>query len=67
MSLPYTISSSPKTTPISAKGLNDNFTYLDVKSNSDGMGVPPSPPDPSNVYILASRGGFLFWIATEEC
>jgi len=66
MPLPYTISPSPKTTPISAKGLNDNFTYLE-KSSGSGMDVPPSPPDPSNVYILASRGGFLFWIATEEC
>jgi hypothetical protein len=66
MSLPYTISSSPKTTPISAKGLNDNFAYLD-KANEGGMEVPPSPPDPSRVYVLASRGGFLFWMQTEEC
>jgi len=62
MSLPYTISSSPKTTPISAKGLNDNFAYLDKARE-----VPPSPPDPSAVYVLASRGGFLFWMPTEEC
>jgi hypothetical protein len=66
MSLPYTISSSPNTTPISAKGLNDNFTYLD-NASADGMDVPPSPPDPSGVYVLASRGGFLFWMPTEEC
>jgi hypothetical protein len=66
MSLPYTISSSPKTTPISAKGLNGNFDYLD-KAKAEGMDVPPSPPDPSRVYVLASRGGFLFWVATEEC
>jgi hypothetical protein len=52
--------------PISAKGLNDNFDYLD-KANEGGMDVPPSPPDPSRVYVLASRGGFLFWVATEEC
>jgi hypothetical protein len=64
MSLPYTVKSSPKTVPISASGLNENFQYLDEKPIDE---VPPPPPDPSAVFVLASRGGFLFWVATEEC
>jgi hypothetical protein len=66
MPLPYTISSSPKTTPISAKGLNDNFNYLDT-AYAAGIDVPPPPPNSSSVFVLASRGGFLFWMQTEEC
>jgi len=61
--LPYTVNSSPKTKPISARGLNDNFQYLDDKPDQ----LPPPPPDPNAVFVLASRGGFLFWVATEEC
>jgi len=62
--VPYTVNASPKTKPISAGGLNDNFQYLDAKLSD---GVPPPPPDPNAVFVLASRGGFLFWVATEEC
>ena len=65
MSVPYTVNASPKTNPISASGLNQNFQYLDAKSN--GGDVPPPPPDISAVFVLASRGGFLFWLQTEEC
>ena len=64
MAIPHTIPSSPNTKPISASQLNENFTYLD---SSGGIEVPIPPPDPSAVFVLASRGGFLFWVATEEC
>ena len=64
MSMPYTVSASPTTTPISAGGLNDNFQYLDARLSD---GVPTPPTDPAAVFVLASRGGFMFWVATEEC
>lgn len=65
MAIPYIITSTPKTKPISASGLNANFDYLE-KSNLGGMDVP-KPPSDQTVYILASQGGFLFWMPTEEC
>jgi len=65
MPIPYTIQSTPKTTPISAKGLNDNFTYLD-NITSGGIDTPV-PPTGSGIYVLACQGGFLFWMQTEEC
>ena len=65
MAIPYTIQSTPKTTPISAKGLNDNFTYLE-KNLLTGIDVPV-PPSDQGVWVLACQGGFLFWMQTEEC
>jgi hypothetical protein len=65
MPVPYTIQSTPKTTPISAKGLNENFAYLD-KTASGGIDAP-TPPSDQGVWVLACQGGFLFWMQTEEC
>tara|TARA_R110000868_G_scaffold219866_1_gene470948 strand:+ start:86 stop:286 length:201 start_codon:yes stop_codon:yes gene_type:complete len=65
MPIPYTIQSTPKTTPISAKGLNENFNYLD-KLSSGGVDVPVMPAG-QGVYVLACQGGYMFWMKTEEC
>jgi hypothetical protein len=66
MAIPYTVQSTPKTTPISAQGLNDNFNYLE-KTGFGGIDIPVAPSDINVVYVLASQGGFLFWMPTEEC
>ena len=69
MSIPYTIQNSPNTLPISAKGLNNNFQYLDSQKmdKNDLDSIPLVPSEPSAVFVLASRGGFMFWMQTEEC
>ena len=67
MSLPYIAKASPKTDPISAGGLNNNFSYLETNKLDIEAGVPPPPTDPLAVFVLASKGGFMFWMNTEEC
>ena len=66
MPVPYIVKARPKTTPISANGLNSNFAYLEKYAKS-GIDIPPPPNDSEVVYVLSAQGGHLFWMPTEEC